>query len=68
MTTDLIRKPGPAYVSYTGDPDHDVIREAFIERFGVEPETIFVEGGLTKVGPAPEIELNFEDDGVENED
>lgn len=57
------RDRGPGYIAHTGDPDHDVIRLQFQQRFGFWPKELFVEFGVTFVGPAPiDAKLDYGED------
>ena len=54
------RERGRAWVAYTGNPDHAVIKMQFEARYGFEPDDVHEENGTTFVGPAPERVLEID--------
>lgn len=41
------------YLAFSVGFPQDMARRIFVKKFGVEPERVFVEKGLLRVGPEP---------------
>mgnify|MGYP006910064676 CR=1 FL=1 len=42
------------YLAFSPDTKHEVAIQAFVKRFGMEPETVIQTAGALNVGPIPQ--------------